>query len=137
MRAVLILVLCVSLVGCATMHMLGAENRESIKDLSKGMDQQYVVDYMGDTYIWDMGAQITNPCEIATLQGNGKTIEVYYYYTGVKPADLEVSDDELTPLVFENEKLIGWGWPFLNELIEQYNIQIDLPKKRQRRASSK
>ncbi|MBN1794873.1 MAG: DUF3192 domain-containing protein [Candidatus Omnitrophica bacterium] len=135
MRTCFIIVLCISLVGCATMHMLGAENRQSIANLSKGMDKEQVIDYMGETYIWDMGVQINNPYRIEMLQGTSKNFEVFYYYTGIKRADFEITNEELTPLVFENGKLSGWGWAFLNEVISKNNIQINQPSKRKRRES--
>lgn len=117
------------------MHMLGAENRQSIANLSKGMDKEQVIDYMGETYIWDMGVQINNPYRIEMLQGTSKNFEVFYYYTGIKRADFEITNEELTPLVFENGKLSGWGWAFLNEVISKNNIQINQPSKRKRRES--
>jgi hypothetical protein len=52
---------------------------------------------------------------MGTYKGSdGRTYEVWYYYTDLKQRDDKISDDELTPLVFDEEKLIGWGYPFLN-----------------------
>lgn len=42
--------------------------------------------------------------------------EVLYYYTHVAKADDVIAEDEMTPLVFEQNKLIGKGWDFLFRL---------------------
>jgi hypothetical protein len=38
-----------------------------------------------------------------------------YYYTEVKEDGEVVRDDELAPPVFENDRLVGWGWGFMDE----------------------
>jgi hypothetical protein len=74
---------------------------------------------------WDGGFVdvINNPYRSEVLQGKNKTLEVLYYYTDKKKADDAITDDELTPLVFDNGKLIGWGWSFLQENIQKYEIR--------------
>lgn len=47
---------------------------------------------------------------------SGARYRVVYYFTHIKKADGIVSDDELTPLVFEENRLIGKGRGFLFEL---------------------
>ncbi|VAX37850.1 hypothetical protein MNBD_UNCLBAC01-1674 [hydrothermal vent metagenome] len=42
--------------------------------------------------------------------------DVWYYFTHIDKADGIVSNEELTPLIFENVKLIGKGWDFLFKL---------------------
>lgn len=51
----------------------------------------------------------TPPYRSEILQGKNKTFEVVYYVTDVKKDDNAIIDDELTPFVFDNGKLIGWG----------------------------
>jgi hypothetical protein len=41
---------------------------------------------------------------------------VLYYVTYIRKADGKITDDELTPLVFENDRLIGMGRDFLDDL---------------------
>jgi hypothetical protein len=48
---------------------------------------------------------------------DGKSYQVLYYHTDLKQRDDKITDDELTPLVFENGKLIGWGYPFLDQKV--------------------
>jgi hypothetical protein len=61
---------------------------------------------------------IDNPYRNETLTGkDGKSYEVLYYYTELKQRDDRITDDELTPLVFHDGKLIGWGYPFLDQRV--------------------
>ena len=41
---------------------------------------------------------------------NGKRLELLYYQTDLKTPDGAVTDDELTPVVLIEDKVIGWGW---------------------------
>ena len=66
---------------------------------------------------------ITNPYRSEILKGkNDKLFEVIYYVTDVKNDDNAITDDELTPLIFDNGKLIGWGWSFLEDNIKPLGI---------------
>lgn len=56
---------------------------------------------------------ISNPYRSEILQGKEKKFEIVYYVTDVKRDDGTITDDELTPLVFDDGKLIGWGFGFL------------------------
>jgi hypothetical protein len=59
---------------------------------------------------------IDNPYRSETLTGkDGKNYDVLYYYSDLKQRDDKITDDELTPLVFHDGKLIGWGYPFLDQ----------------------
>ena len=43
---------------------------------------------------------------------DGKTMDIIYYRTGRQP-DYMTTDDEFTPYIFENGKLIAIGWHIL------------------------
>jgi len=57
-----------------------------------------------------------NPSRTETIQKGKKSYSVDYYLVGIKVADDKVSDDELVPVVFQNEKVVGIGWDYLNAL---------------------
>ncbi|MBI5149718.1 MAG: DUF3192 domain-containing protein [Candidatus Omnitrophica bacterium] len=59
---------------------------------------------------------VNNPYRKEFLRVAGKSYDVFYYFTNIRKADGIISDDELTPLVFENNVLIGEGRDFLNTL---------------------
>jgi len=58
---------------------------------------------------------VTNPYRKETV---GK-YEIVYYLAGIKQADDKITDDELLPLVFQNDRLVGGGWSFVEQKIKQ------------------
>ncbi|MCX5681500.1 MAG: hypothetical protein NT079_04395, partial [Candidatus Omnitrophica bacterium] len=63
---------------------------------------------------------LRNPCKSKTFQGkNGKPLEARYYIVDGQKESNDIPDSDLTPLVFEDEKLIGWGWDFLKANIKE------------------
>jgi len=55
-----------------------------------------------------------NPYRSQQITKGKAVYQVDYYLTHIHKADGMVSGDELTPLVFESNKLVGKGWDFLN-----------------------
>jgi len=113
------------LCGCATLtaSKLTADNRMNLARLSVGMSRSEALCTMGTgncVYECDVVPQkpkvqvrLNNPYRTETVQTTGKTLEVIYFITDFKNNNCVVVDEELTPLVFENSKLIGWGSNFL------------------------
>lgn len=62
---------------------------------------------------------VNNPYHKEFLKSGDKTYDVFYYFSHIQRADGIISSDELTPLVFEKDVLIGKGWDFLNKLKNQ------------------
>lgn len=62
---------------------------------------------------------MNNPSRSQKITKGNNTYEVDYYLTYIHKADGVVSDDELTPLVFQDNKLIGKGWEFFNEKVKK------------------
>ena len=136
--SLLLLVMMVS--GCIEgqrgMSVVTAPNRANLLKLSIGMSKQKVINIMGTEEMIAFYAPpgtglihrktiiITNPYRSEIFQGKDKTLEVIYYVTDVKRDDGAITDDELTPLVFDNGTLIGWGWSFLVESVKKYEIRI-------------
>jgi len=119
--------------GCQTMSTATAVNRENLLKLTIGISREEVLEIMGTedfiaTY-WPGGGlvlevTISNPYRSEILQGKEKTFEIVHYVTDVKRDDGAITDDELTPLVFDDGKLIGWGSDFLEVNIKKYEIRI-------------
>lgn len=59
---------------------------------------------------------LKHPYRAETLTVENKNYEVMYYFTAINKVDGIIADDELTPLVFEDQKLVGKGWDFLFRL---------------------
>ena len=62
---------------------------------------------------------VNNPSRSQKITKGNNTYEVDYYLTYIRKADGVISDDELTPLVFQDNKLIGEGWEFFNTKIKR------------------
>jgi len=109
-KLICLLVLVVVASGCYSLTR--SINRSKLLKLNIGMDKDIAVSTMG------------RPYRTETLQGKDKVFMVYLYYTDIKAADGGITDDELTPLVFDEGKLIGWGWSFLNANVQKYEIRV-------------
>lgn len=90
------------------------------------MSKPQVLSVMGTETIKTGGSPeiVTNPYKTETFRNqSGMTYEVLFYYTDVKRRDGVVTDDELTPLVLEDGKLIGWGNSFFSD-IKKVEVRI-------------
>ncbi len=45
---------------------------------------------------------------------DGEQLELLFYHTDLKNPDGAITDDELTPVVLVDDKVVGWGWILLN-----------------------
>lgn len=73
------------------------ENRVGISDLAIGMERAQVV------------AKLGAPADSEAFTREGEEVRVLFYRTQHKRSDGETTRDETTPLVFENDRLVGWG----------------------------
>lgn len=62
---------------------------------------------------------ISNPHKSQQLTKGSKVYQVDYYLVQINKADDSVTEDELMPLVFESNRLIGKGWEFLNSKVKK------------------
>ena len=123
-KAAIVSVLFVLIAGCtSSLDRVRTANRRNLLKLSVGMTKEQAIATMGHkSGGGEYGEPTVNsPYKSEILPGQGKTFEVLYYYTDVKSViyianPATVPDDELTPLVFEDGKLIGWGADFLEDI---------------------
>ena len=118
--------------GCASTGSMikitdaASNNRINLSKIAIGMDKEQVMDIMGNEPIqakccfWKV--PIANPYKTEILQGQNKSFEVLYYFTDAPDTDCKISEDNLTPLVFLDGDLIGWGDSFMRELTVKYGI---------------
>ncbi|NQU99521.1 MAG: DUF3192 domain-containing protein [Parcubacteria group bacterium] len=115
-------------------QVVAEDSREDIKDrlvkLSLGMSKQQVFDVMGaevfsDEFFVSNSAKliIDNLDQSENVQMEDETFEVIYYVTDIKEDDGLISSDELTPIVFNKNRLIGWGNIFLENNIQKYELR--------------
>ena len=78
-------------------------NQKHLKLLKKGMTELEVIVIMGKPQIQD----------------KFKEANILFYYTTWDWADAAITKIECTPLVFENDQLIGWGLAFYRNYMHQ------------------
>jgi hypothetical protein len=106
---------------------VAVKNTKHVTQLTLGMTKEQVEAVMGTESIkikcWLREVEIKNPTKTEVFGGNGKSFEVLYYLTNTEYAGWEIVEyDDLTPLVFLDNKLIGVGELFLREVKKQYNL---------------
>lgn len=105
----------------------GQQRLTNIEYVKVGMSKAEVNGVMGDHIvigykeIGDLLAsfepiKLEHPYRKEEYQLNEEMYEIFYYYTNVNKADEKITDDELTPLVFKKDELVGKGWDYLFEL---------------------
>jgi len=136
LRPICLLALVAMVSGCAgplTLSQETARTREKLLDTFIGMPKEKVVNIVGTEpkKVIDPTASngqtfatISNPYRSETIQGNGKNLEVVYYVTDDKDRDGTISNEELTPLIFDDGKMIGWGWGYLVSDDQKFEITI-------------
>jgi outer membrane protein assembly factor BamE (lipoprotein component of BamABCDE complex) len=112
--------------GCIiTTESISTANRSNLNKLTIGLSKADVLALMGTTTIKTInGVNINHPYKTETKKirndkGEIVTAEVVFYYTDEKIADAAINDDELTPMIFTNGKLEGWGWTYLKDTSRQ------------------
>ncbi len=115
--------------GCtSSLDRVRTANRQNLLKLSVGMTKEQALSIMGHKSGGGRFGEptVNSPYKSEILQSGDKTFEVLYYYTDIKSViyaanPAAISDDELTPLVFDNGKLIGWGMDFLENIKNKDN----------------
>ena len=118
--------LCVLIAGCSSpLDRVRKTNRKRILKLSAGMTRKEAMKVMGKSAGGGLFGEpsVKSPYKSETLQSNARSFELLYYYTDIN-SRIHISnpgtirDEDLTPLVFENDILIGWGKTFVKTLIK-------------------
>jgi hypothetical protein len=128
-KVAVVSVLFVLVAGCtSSLDRVRTANRRNLLKLSVGMTKEEATAIMGHKSGGGIFGEptVNSPYKSEILQGEERTFEVLYYYTDVKKVayivnPATITDNELTPLVFDNGKLIGWGVSFLED-VKKYKI---------------
>jgi len=83
-----------------------------------GMTRQEVVQTMLDeVQLLQMSGQVTNPYATRFAKNpDGESLEVMYYYMGMKKGDDLVTEEELLPVILKDNAVVGWGWEALEDM---------------------
>jgi len=132
MRYTLIFFLSLLMAGCASTPVYNpmqtantAEillNQSGLKAVQEGMTLDQVHQIMGQELVIGYTEQtpgykpltIPNPYKSEAIKGTNIFIE--YYIEAIRQPDGIISDNDLMPLIFKDNKLIGRGWPLANSL---------------------
>ena len=104
--------------GCDNAAEMRLQNSQNITKINVGMTKAEVLQIMGNKTAHKDSITITNPFKTALRQSDGNTYEILYYYTHYLQHDYPfksfiVRESELTPIIFQDGKVIGWGSDFL------------------------
>jgi hypothetical protein len=141
MRSTLLTVTLLLLSGCAgtplalinqsrQLDNVRSTNRAHLQKLSLGMTKSQVLDAVGNgsarISMGFLGGNrlIGNPYKTEMFDSGEGALEVLYYYTDLQREDGAISDDELTPVVLRDDKVIGWGRSFFDSTVNKFEIRL-------------
>ena len=119
--------------GCAVTTSPLVRQMVDLRSIQAGMFSSEVKTLLGDKVVtgYDLTDPkkeagtpiiITNPYREKTFKTGDKIYTVAYYFTSIKKQDGRITEDELTPLVFENNRLIGHGREFWARLKKERSL---------------
>ena len=65
---------------------------------------------------------VKNSLRVELYRANEKVYEAAFYFVSLKQQDGVITDDELMPFVFEDDKLIGKGWEFYRNFKKEFQL---------------
>lgn len=132
MKKNILLLICLFLSGCVTVGVeqtpqgqgigKGQSPLTNIRLVYPGMALQDVRNIMGDQVVIGYQQSDQNPgaFDILTVKSpyreesfstrDGESVQIFYYFTSVMKADDVIAEEELTPVVFQGDKVIVKGW---------------------------
>ncbi len=101
-----------------------AMDRANLNRLAIGMTKDQVMQIMGTKTAYyhrlhHAAVVIPHPYKTGTATANGRNYEILYYLTEKRRRDAA-----FTPVVLEDNRVVGWGWTFVNETIRRNRIDV-------------
>ena len=134
--ALLLAAVLVVLAGCSTFFMdpleqMRGANKRNLERVAVGHTRLEVESIMGNERAGGglpevvlgrvQHLQAKNPMREEDFRSaDGVDYRVLFYYTDLRTKDDKITDDELTPVVFRDGKVVGVGYPFLGQLAPRY-----------------
>ena len=104
-------------------------NKEKLNELEIGMNENVVLMMMGPKTIKIENAPFTieNPFKTEIYSNDVDVYKILYFYTDLVKSDGFITDEELTPIIFKNNKLIGWGRDVWKKIVETKEFVDPMP----------
>ena len=95
------------------------KNNARIMTLQRGMTPEQVIEHIG----LSNNFRVPNPVRSEMYPAGDDIFRAFFFYSGTGLV-ASILDSDLTPVVFKNESLDGWGWSYWESTAKQYNIRI-------------
>lgn len=123
-------VLALLLSGCSTYYYgvyrkAISENQQGLQELQLGMSSAQVLSFMGKGEIVRYKKiHLVDPWRSESFDLVDGTNVLILFYLTQPPGEYysRIEDQELSPIVFENDELVGWGWSYLRRNTDRYGI---------------
>ena len=104
-------------------------NKEKLNELEIGMYENVVLMIMGSKTIKIESAPFTieNPFKTEIYSNDIDVYKILYFYTDLVKRDGFITDEELTPIIFKNNKLIGWGRDVWKKIVDTNEFINPIP----------
>ena len=108
-----------TMVGLRDFSEVTLENNARIMTLQRGMTPEQVIEHIG----LSNNFRVPNPVRSEMYPAGDDIFRAFFFYSGTGLV-ASILDSDLTPVVFKNESLDGWGWLYWESTAKQYNIRI-------------
>ena len=112
-----------------TPQQVRAMNKEKLNELEIGMNENVVLMMMESKTFKIESAPFTieNPFKTEMYSNDVDVYKILYFYTDLVKRDGFITDEELTPIIFKNNKLIGWGRDVWKKIVEAKEFVDPIP----------
>ena len=110
---------CFSAMGLRDGSEVTLRNNARIMTLQRGMTPEQVIEHIGPS----SNSGIPNPFRSEMHPAGDTIFRAFFFYSGTGLVS-SIPNSDLTPVVFKDESLEGWGWSYWERIAKQHNISI-------------
>jgi len=102
-----------------------SQNQQALQQLSLGMSSGEVRGVMGTGEVVRYGKlHLVDPWRSESFAlADGSSVLILFYVTQPPRKYYSPDDRSLTPIVLEDDQVVGWGWSYLQQNYDRYRIQ--------------
>jgi hypothetical protein len=100
------------------------DNQRATQQLQLGMSGSQVRATLGEGEVVSYKKlQLVDPWRSESfVLTDGKHVAILYYITEQPRSYGRPNDESLTPIVLENDRVVGWGWSYLRRQSDRYGV---------------